>query len=311
MSISQREQELLKIDEELEAQQREAEQQADEACRLQDERLQAIIGAARSTTKKPTPSGISVAVREEGTHIATSSPGEQDHKVQSIKARPVPETHDSEIENGTKSPVGVPREIGEKATIRLQQAKLKSIHQDLTKSVARNKVLEQKLSSSQSSVKRVKEENLKLGKQLQNAQAASEKHLNLSKEQELKITDLERQITALEKELKQTDRAAKQNENKNNSRDIRLNRALEEIERYKTMLKQKESARQETAGSDQIQIERLRDENKKLERQKTELLAAFRKQLKLIDVLKRQKMHIEAAKMLSFSEEEFAQIIDV
>lgn len=75
-------------------------------------------------------------------------------------------------------------------------------------------------------------------------------------------------------------------------------------------------------------------ENRQLEKQRAELMTGFKKQLKLIDILKRQKvtfyacqilcgslsnhippppviqMHIEAAKVLSFTEEEFIKALD-
>ena len=63
--------------------------------------------------------------------------------------------------------------------------------------------------------------------------------------------------------------------------------------------------------SERKRMDQLVAENKKLEKQKVELIAGFKKQLKLIDLLKRQKMHLEAAKLLHFTEEEFIKALDL
>jgi len=49
---------------------------------------------------------------------------------------------------------------------------------------------------------------------------------------------------------------------------------------------------QENADHDKKQVEQLLAANKTLERQKNELINGFKKQLRLIDVLKRQKVSL-------------------
>jgi len=82
------------------------------------------------------------------------------------------------------------------------------------------------------------------------------------------------------------------------------------VEKYRTRLQENEAAKKEAVDNAEGQVKKVKAEVRRLERQKTELLAAFRKQLKLIDVLKRQKIHLEAAKMLSFTEDEFTRTLE-
>lgn len=80
--------------------------------------------------------------------------------------------------------------------------------------------------------------------------------------------------------------------------------------RFGLVCVQVRSAERETKEVARREYDRVLVENKRLERQKAELLTAFRKQMKLIDVLKKQKIHMEAARVLNFTEKEFMKCLE-
>ena len=58
-------------------------------------------------------------------------------------------------------------------------------------------------------------------------------------------------------------------------------------------------------------MEKVKADNVKLKKQKDDLLDAFKKQLTLIDVLKRQVLHMKAAMQLACTERKFADILEM
>ena len=122
---------------------------------------------------------------------------------------------------------------------------------------------------------------------------------------------MDKALADANKELNAGERSKKQQVQNQGTAEAKLNRALEEVEKYKLALR--EAKINETGKNDGIRrdLDKLTEENKKLERQRNELLQAFKKQMKLIDVLKRQKMHIESAKLLAFTEDEFVRTLEL
>lgn len=117
-------------------------------------------------------------------------------------------------------------------------------------------------------------------------------------------------IADLKKNLETTERLAKQSESSVKTKDSQLRRAAETITRFKTQLQEAQLQLQGGLVGDKARVEALEARVKVLEKQRNELLEAFRKQMKLIDILKRQKVHTEAARLLNFTEEEFMKTLD-
>ncbi|KAG8440445.1 hypothetical protein GDO86_006264 [Hymenochirus boettgeri] len=205
---------------------------------------------------------------------------------------------------------GINNDIGPETQLRFLKAKLRVMHEELdsvshecNKKDDENRTLALK-------TKELEEERVRLQKAVNIQQTQTEKYKSLSEEANKKNDGLQHQLSSLEKELDNMKRIQKQSATSQSATEVRLNRALEEADRYKMELNKLKQSNKDTANQEKKMIEELKLENKKLEKQKAELMVAFKKQVKLIDILKRQKMHIESAKMLSFTEEEFMKALD-
>ncbi|XP_073657149.1 testis-expressed protein 9 isoform X5 [Tursiops truncatus] len=205
---------------------------------------------------------------------------------------------------------GVSEDIGTEAQIRFLKAKLHVMQEELDNVVCECNKKEDEIQDLKSQLKNSEGDCMRQQRTINLQQSQTEKYKTLFEEASKKCDGLQQQLSSVERELENKRRLQKQAAASQSAMEVRLNRALEEAEKYKLELSKVKQNNKDIANEEHKKIEVLKSENKKLERQKGELMIGFKKQLKLIDVLKRQKMHIEAAKMLSFTEEEFMKALE-
>ncbi|XP_051896519.1 testis-expressed protein 9 isoform X2 [Pristis pectinata] len=225
-------------------------------------------------------------------------------------------TIEDQLEDGTPADVedvvmpSMGNEMSTEAQIRFLKAKLRVMQEELDRLAHEYNKKDDENNTLTSRVKEVEEERNRLQKTTSIQQSQIEKYKSLADEAQRKSDGLQQQVFSLQKELDSQKRAQKQFATNHSATEVRLNRALEETEKYKAELNKLKQSNKDITNQEKLTIDQLKTENKKLEKQKTELMTGFKKQMKLIDILKRQKMHMEAAKMLSFTEEEFIKALE-
>ncbi|KAK2172291.1 hypothetical protein NP493_973g00030 [Ridgeia piscesae] len=196
-------------------------------------------------------------------------------------------------------------EMGTEAQIRFLKAKLRVMQEELTRVSQDSFQKEQEQLAMKSNMKRLEEENSRHLKTINSLKVQMKKHERMSGESRNKTVDLETELSQLKKEMNTISQTHQKAASTKSITEVRLNRAIEEVEKYKKEVSSYKASLQDASLIGEKRVEYLTSENKRLENQKKELMVAFKKQMKLIDLYKRQRLHVEAAKMLSFAEEEF------
>lgn len=201
-------------------------------------------------------------------------------------------------------------QLGDEALIRFLKAKVRVMQEELEHFGAESSNKEKKIIENELKLKALKDEQTKLQKSQHSLQSQLTKYRQLSQDYQLKCEGLETQLVALKRELDSQKLVQRKTATGQSAIDVRLNRALEEVEKYKSLYHKTKANSSDVAKHEKQRIEELEAQNKLLERQKHELVSALKKQMKLIDVLRQQKIHLEAARLLSFTEEEFITALD-
>lgn len=196
-------------------------------------------------------------------------------------------------------------------TIRFQNARIIALQEELDRTIAELASRDIETQKLKHEVKRLSDENSHLHKASGPSEQLQERLKKQLSSAEARINDIERERAELLRVKDQFDLQVKKNEAEISTKDARINRLVEECEKYKGALKESNTQDKDRTASDRKEMDRLTSEVRKLERQRTELVNAFKKQMKLIEVLKRQRAHIEAARVLSFTEDEFIRILEL
>ncbi|KAJ3029906.1 UNVERIFIED_CONTAM: Golgin sub A member 2 [Siphonaria sp. JEL0065] len=196
------------------------------------------------------------------------------------------------------------------ASNRLLKAKLVVVQEEMEKVVKNQGIKDTAISMLEEKLKFFDEERGKIVKNVQTLQAQIEKANRANMDLKARNEILETERASLKKELDGLNKERRVTENDVNSKDLRLNRALEEVDKLKQTLNKANADSKDKIETLKKNSQSLFAENKKLAKQKAELLSVFKKQSLLIDNLKRQKLHLEAAALLDFSEEEFVRALN-
>ncbi|KAJ9581155.1 hypothetical protein L9F63_023660, partial [Diploptera punctata] len=179
--------------------------------------------------------------------------------------------------------------MGSEGLVRFLKAKLKGLQNEIAKIQREGKRRFEEWHKTQVEIKYVEEERKRWHHQAitfkDTVKKLEEQNINTTaklNQQEIENSNLKKELDNLKKELRMALQASSSNE-------VRLNRTLEELEKLKSLLQIYKRDDKELRNLARRKGEESAIAIKMLEKQKMELLHGFKKQMQLIDNLKKQK----------------------
>uniref|UniRef100_F6TPI3 Testis-expressed sequence 9 protein n=2 Tax=Ciona intestinalis TaxID=7719 RepID=F6TPI3_CIOIN len=200
--------------------------------------------------------------------------------------------------------------MGSEAQIRFLKAKLRVMQEQVDQLTTQVSSLLDEQQTYKTSTKESNEELERLKKNLNHQQNQTTKWKSAFEAEKGNTERKTNQLQSASKELDKQNREIKQSATSYNALEVRFNRVLEDFNKVKSQLQKQQHSGKQIVEQDQQKLDHLKNENKQLNRINVDSLNVIKKQQKLIGVLKRQILHVEAAKLLSFTEDEFVKALD-
>lgn len=188
-----------------------------------------------------------------------------------------------------------------------QSSKIEGLENELEKALADIRLKDLEIESLKSSGKTPNQENRKTLNQINTLNIQVDKLKSMLSEKKNDINGLIEKINEQQKMIDSHIIADRKHKQEMTNKNKQIARLIEEVDKINSNNNNYKNQGMISSNKD---IEKLTNENKKLEKQKNELYMAFKKALKLCSILKRQKIHLENARLLAFTEEEFKQVLE-
>ena len=179
--------------------------------------------------------------------------------------------------------------------LQIEQAKVAALNRQLSRSLEERNKLQCLLQTTQTDLEKQMQETLRL-------QKVHAKHC-LKDATEKQVDPCNDNVKEIKAELASTQNELADEISVSKKRETRIRKLQDQCKAYKEQLDLlKIQQRQDEGGINKQRTDKV---IKNLGQQRDELLTVVKKQMKLIDILKKQRVHVEAAALLNITQKDF------